>query len=680
MKYVNITPVFSSSSPTDGVSIIITPTSINAYMAFDNNNSTHYRSSIAPSLPEYIGLAYPSGRVVKRYSIVLGGAGTYSAMTGWELQASNDEFSTINTLHSIAGHVPVGGKVEVFDLTNNQSFKSYRIKVISREGTNSWGLSELKFYEIDYEKKTLVYHNNVYKKYDASTEIWEKVTVSTSNDYITYGMDDVSTIPESAWSELQGEVELCYFTEDESVEDVLFNIETEPFTLSQEWDGQTIKVIEYSDNPNQTESIISVETEPLSVYDVLGDKVDVLYYTDDPTITKPELEVIANYSPLDEIEGDFDVVTWSDEAPETAKRELVMEALPKPQFIKLMKPKQLYGELNNVFVNEVSKSFRNEARYFLASVTPDKWYVWDKKIKKFVASDVSTEKAIMDNGMTYKDLNGITDAQWGTWEFEYINIGMYLIDNVHDTTKTIIENISYEATLPRHTQTIENTSLYILNTTAKIDVSFNGNILKGVLSDADLTRVQYRVLINNGYYYPSDGNFTKLGESPQDIEVVIASKDIKIDDWNTLKIEFQDFFGTTDYWSTQFMGTYSGLMFKDIYGEYFSSEIGEVLQYLDFGIIIAGQTTVEHEVVLKNQYGYDVKNVHLSANTENFPQGMTIEFSQSLSPFTPQPDLRLSGVLLNNEEMSFFTRLKSELGATPDANGSFDIIVRAEKA
>ncbi|SKC19314.1 hypothetical protein SAMN06295926_1431, partial [Lysinibacillus sp. AC-3] len=59
---------------------------------------------------------------------------------------------------------------------------------------------------------------------------------------------------------------------------------------------------------------------------------------------------------------------------------------------------------------------------------------------------------------------------------------------------------------------------------------------------------------------------------------------------------------------------------------------------------------------------------------------MTCQFSTSLSPITPQPDLRLRGVLKNNEEMPFFIRLKSELGSTPDANGSFDIIVRADKA
>lgn len=72
--------------------------------------------------------------------------------------------------------------------------------------------------------------------------------------------------------------------------------------------------------------------------------------------------------------------------------------------------------------------------------------------------------------------------------------------------------------------------------------------------------------------------------------------------------------------------------------------------------------------------------MHLFANTANFPTEMTVEFSQSQSPFIPHPDLKLSGVLANNAEMPFFIRLKTKLGSTPDANGSFDIIVRADKA
>ncbi len=104
-----------------------------------------------------------------------------------------------------------------------------------------------------------------------------------------------------------------------------------------------------------------------------------------------------------------------------------------------------------------------------------------------------------------------------------------------------------------------------------------------------------------------------------------------------------------------------------------------MLKYLDFGIIIAGQTTVEHEIILKNSYGYDVKNIKLFANTNNFPEGMTLEFSKSLSPFNAQPELFFEEPLLNGEELSFYVRIKTELGATPNSSGSFDIIVRADR-
>ncbi len=554
--------------------------------------------------------------------------------------------------------------------------------------------------------KYLVQHNSDYKYHDGTT--W-KLTTPTEENFIQYGMNNLNHITEKQWKELSGNKSVIMWSdfEDKQFTSVVLNknsfkaqdllgdsaqaiyytdsdttkiaIETgvDPYSIY-DYIGELSTVFIYTESSDDI--IVSTTTEPFDIYDEFGESVEVLYYTDDETVANADLILEANWSPLDELEGDFEVVTWTDEGSDTAKRVLDMKAIPQPQFVKLVNPKRLYGSLDDVFVNDISQSYRDAARYFVGRETPDKWYVWDKKEKKFVVADASSPQKIMLTGMTYKDLNNITDMQWRTWTSDHINIGMFITDNPRDTIKTIVEEISFEDYLPRDTTTIENSSLYILNTTAKIDISFDTNVLKAVLSDDDLTRVQYRVLLNNGYYYPSDGSFTKLGEAPQNIELAIGSKDIRIDNWNTLKVEFQDFFGTTDYWSIQFMGTYTGLMFKDVYGQYFSSEIGEVLKYLDFGIIIAGQTTIEHEVFLKNQYGYDIKDIHLYANTANFPTGMTCEFSTSSSPFTPQPDLRLGGVLKNNEEIPFFIRLKSELGSTPDVNGSFDIIVRAEKA
>ncbi|MEQ6047785.1 hypothetical protein U2I53_02025 [Lysinibacillus capsici] len=538
-------------------------------------------------------------------------------------------------------------------------------------------IPHITFYGTSSNHTALIFHNNAYKKYDS---LWKVVTSTTPTeiDYLNGNtVSELSKIPISAWQEINGTIELFYYTNDSNKSEAQFDIETEPFSVY-DYIGELPTIVAYTESTDDI--IVSTNVEPFDIYDEFGESVEVLYYTDDETVTNADLILEANWSPIDELEGDFEVVTWTEESPETAQRVLDMKAIPQPQFVKLVNPKRVYGSLDDVFVNDISQSYRDEARYFIGGETPNKWYVWNKNDKRFVVADASNTQKIMLNGMTYKELNNITDMQWRTWTSEYINIGMFIVDNLRDTIKTIVEEISFEDYLPRDTTIIKNTSLYILNTTAKIDISFDANVLKGILSDDDLTRVQYRVLLNNAYYYPADGSFTKLGESPQNFELAIGSKDIRIEDWNTLKVEFQDFFGTTDYWSTQFMGTFSGLMFKDIYGQYYSSEIGEVLQYLDFGVIIAGQTTIEHEVILKNQYGYAIKDIHLYANKSNFPTGMTIEFSTSQSPFMPQPDLKLGSVLKNNEEMSFFIRLKTELGSTPDANGSFDIIVRADKA
>ncbi|MBN3522259.1 hypothetical protein [Paenibacillus apiarius] len=137
--------------------------------------------------------------------------------------------------------------------------------------------------------------------------------VPSEADYQKNGieLENLKLIPESAWAELKGEIELCYYTDDSNKTETSFNIETEPFTLAEEFDEQIIKIIEYTENLAQEESSITLETEPFTFYDEIGDSFDVLYYTDDPDETEAELEINHNYSPWDELDGDFEVVTWT---------------------------------------------------------------------------------------------------------------------------------------------------------------------------------------------------------------------------------------------------------------------------------------------------------------------------------------------------------------------------------
>ncbi|MFD3272615.1 hypothetical protein ACE3MS_21190 [Paenibacillus dendritiformis] len=163
--------------------------------------------------------------------------------------------------------------------------------------------------------------------------------VPSEADYQKNGieLEYLKLIPESAWAELKGDIELCYYTDDSNKTETSFNIETEPFTLAQEFDDQTIKIIEYTDNPEQEDSTITLETEPFTFYDEVGDSFDVLYYTDDPDKTEAELEISHNYSPLDELDGDFELVTWTMEEEAEVQEEL------KPIFKEKIEDGDLYS-------------------------------------------------------------------------------------------------------------------------------------------------------------------------------------------------------------------------------------------------------------------------------------------------------------------------------------------------
>lgn len=705
---------------------VIEPT-VNKILILSNDNKVKSLEYINNNTPIMTSNTLPYGEVksstsyLSRYPYTAFDGQIGSWNSGWLSNGTTNQWIS----YSYPYLVDIS-KYAIWSVKDNRMPKEFRFEV-SNDGVNwtvidqrimtlnDWENGDWNYFNLDKTVKAKYFrlycvNNNGGANYIAIPEIKligeynhliELPSISEQN-FINYGMDKGEEIDLS-----QVFTKKTIIHEDGTSE----TIETDPFTLADEL-GSSFQVIEYTGNPTQETSVITAETDPYSVYDYIsetpevlvyteldeditvetttepfdlydefGDSVDVLYYTDDESVNEADLILEANWSPLDELEGDFEVVVWTEEPSDIAQRALKMTAIPNPQFIKLVNPLKLYGYLEDVLIDDISQTYKNkkETRYLITDENSNDWYVFDKNTREFKIVDASTHESIIENGMTFEDLNSIEEEDWKKWGKEWLNIGIFLKDNERDTIVSVIDNMSYKDFLPRDTSSLSETSLYILNTTARIDISINGNTIKGVLSDDDLTRVQYRVLLNGEHYYPEDGSFTDLSEPPQNIGITFTSKDIKVDELNTVRVEFRDFFGTIDYWEADFIGTYSGLVFKDIYGDYFSTEIGEVLKYLDFGVIVAGQVTVEHEIILKNQYGYDVKNIQLFANTSEFPDGMTIEFSDSLAPFNPQEKLIIPEVLENGEELSFYVRLRTTLGVTPNANGSFDIIVKADR-
>ena len=288
------------------------------FCAFDRNNSTYWE---VQGDKHWIAYEFSGPKYIYEYSIT---ACRYEreAPKEWTFEGSNDgvEWEVLDSIKESINWSR--NEKREFEISKIRLYKMFRINIVEVNDSPHVGISEIEMMEMIFDKKTLILHESTYKYYFNNN--WANVGNDriTEQDYITYGMDNISTIPESAWAELEGNVELCYWTDDLYKPEASFNIETEPFTLAEEFDDQTIKIIEYTDNPTQEESIITLETEPFTFYDEVGDSFDVLHYTDDPDKTEAELEINHNYSPWDELDDDFELVTWTMEEETEVQEEL----------------------------------------------------------------------------------------------------------------------------------------------------------------------------------------------------------------------------------------------------------------------------------------------------------------------------------------------------------------------
>jgi len=118
------------------------------------------------------------------------------------------------------------------------------------------------------------------------------------------------------------------------------------------------------------------------------------------------------------------------------------------------------------------------------------------------------------------------------------------------------------------------------------------------------------------------------------------------------------------------------LAFHDGKGEYYSDNAGNVFKYLDFGTLIAGQTSLPQRVYLRNLSPFEVENVSVRVDNSISPSGVQIQISKYNNPFVPEDYIVFDGVVLDpDEDVSFFVRIATEEGAV--AGGNFPIMAKA---
>lgn len=646
----------------------------NMYKMFNGTNvdSNDFWSASSISYPITIKIDFGKNRAIGKYSFTLRNeTGLSNAPKSWVLEASNT--GNFNGEELVVDQRTITDWIakETRDFTVSQpaKFQYYRIK-FTAGGTATVGLTSLRMMEA-VQNKVLIFNENKYKKY--IQQGWRVVTSNTPTEGDFLGgntIEDISLIPESAWAELFGDVELSCYTDDLTTSEVQFKIETEQFTLTDEWEDKMIKVIEYTDSPTQVESTITLKTEPFTLYDEFGESVDILYYTDDPLKTKADLELIANYTPLDEIDGDFDVVTWTnDEEKDTL--DIVMSAPPLPQVIIHPTPFVLYGEFVNFLVEKSEPG--GTVKFALSFDDDQTWYSF--RYNKWNPIDLSDADG--KSFMTVDDIKKIKKHNINK-KGNSFKVAYFIDENIHYQDTLQLDSLGVKVKAPLEDVKFENLAFYLLNTTATINLTFAGNKLSGVLDDEDRGKVQYRVFLNDKPYFPSDGGFTSLAPSPLQLRLNISERDLVFGQPNKLKVEFQDIWGQTDYWEASVVGTYSGLMFMDENHQYYSNSFGEILKHLDFGIIIAGQTTIEKKVMVKNQLGEKVQNLLLEVQKPGIPEGVDIELSYASSPFIKEDFLLFNEFIDPDEEKEFYIRIATTINAPPAPNGQFEVRAKAD--
>ncbi|MGG1650397.1 discoidin domain-containing protein [Paenibacillus sp. NRS-1775] len=681
MYLKNTIPIMTSNTTPSGIvnASSYDNDSVAPWKAFDGSASTYWSTSRINGKGA-IQYSFPTAQMIKKYSIRSGGEDGRMAPNSWTFEGSNDgsNWTILDTQVNQTGWTVNGWGTSLlreYNIVNNNIYTSYRVNVTKNNGHDYVTyIYEIGMFSAFYDNKYLIYNDNNYKSYDGSNFVSVDISGAspTEDELLTKGMDNISIIPESAWSQLLGIIEFYCYTDDPLRFQAQFAIETTPFTLAEEWKNRQIKIIEYTDNPIQTESKIITENEPSSLYDELGDSVDFLCYTDELNKKTANLEYTANYSPLDDLQNDFEVVTWTDESNNSLK--LSLGALPVGQFIKQSNDFTLPGSLQQI---TIIKNASNNAKFLLSFDSGHSWKVY--RYGKWTEVFVDDLNTIKKQAMTYKEISKLVESNFKN-QGSTVRFGYYIEDRKQESlnpTKIDATQLFIKSNVDN--TKFQNLSFYVLNTEATIQISFNSGKILGQITDEDKGKVQYRVLLNDLPYFPADGTFTRLAPSPVDINLNISERDMYFDKDNKLRVEFKDYWGKTDYWQTTFAGTYTGLMFTNETGSYLSDTFGGILKYLDFGMIFAGQTTLDQKVVIKNQLGYAIDNLLLEVNKEKLPEGVTIELSRTQSPFLAT-DYITYGLTNPLETQEFYVRIVADIEAKPVPNGIFELKINSNKA
>jgi hypothetical protein len=226
------------------------------------------------------------------------------------------------------------------------------------------------------------------------------------------------------------------------------------------------------------------------------------------------------------------------------------------------------------------------------------------------------------------------------------------------------------------TEGINTITLY--DTEPTLIATIQGLKVNLTIGDNENNSVQYYIKLNNKQIYPASG-LTPLLPTPVNTTFVLNQDDILIGQNNILEIFAQDQYGKSSSVTLTFIGDYNGIVFMDEQGNYYSNHIGDILQYLDFGVVVAGQVTLPKKVRVVNKNGDPIKNLTLTVDDSMILTNTKIEISKTDNPFIPEDIITFSNVLDYDDEVPVYVRVITDKNDNPHS-GTFEIHASADLA
>lgn len=183
------------------------------------------------------------------------------------------------------------------------------------------------------------------------------------------------------------------------------------------------------------------------------------------------------------------------------------------------------------------------------------------------------------------------------------------------------------------------------------------------ITDSENDKVRFRISLNSKQIYPERGPMSAYMSQPVNFKANFGGNDLNIGGTNVIDVVCEDENSLLTEKTITFVGNYGGIMFKDELGLYYTDDLGRLLQYLDFGTIMAGKKTWTQKVILQNKNGYAINNITLSTD-QDIPN-VHLGFSLTEKPFSNNKYLTFTSTLNPDDEKEFFVRLTTDRSDIP---------------